>query len=80
MANRVLQGKVIRDQNSKTLVVQVEVNKIVPIYGKRIRLHKKYHVHDENNHYKVGDLVKFTSCRPISKLKKWTICCEGGEK
>lgn len=80
MANRVLHGKVIREQNNKTITVQVEVNKIAPIYGKRIRLYKKYHVHDENNQHKVGDIVRFQSCRPISKMKKWTICCEGGSK
>jgi len=80
MANRVMQGKVIRDQNDKTIVVQVEVTKMHPKYGKRIRLHKKFHVHDEANQYKVGDAVKFMSCRPISKLKKWTTCSEGGCK
>ena len=73
MANRVMQGKVIRHQNDKTITVQVEVTKMHPKYHKRIRLHKKYHVHDEGNHYKTGDLVEFISCRPMSKMKKWTV-------
>ena len=74
MANRVMQGKVIRHQNDKTITVQVEVTKMHPKYHKRIRLHKKYHVHDEGNQYKVGDSVEFISCRPMSKMKKWTVC------
>jgi small subunit ribosomal protein S17 len=80
MANRFMKGKVIRDSNDKTIVVQVEVMKMHPKYGKRIRLHKKFHVHDENNQYKSGDLVSFVSSRPISKLKKWTVFSEGGSK
>lgn len=80
MANRVMKGKVIRDRNDKTIIVEVEVTKMHPKYGKRIRLNKKYHVHDENNQYKSGDLVSFISSRPISKLKKWTVFVEGGSK
>lgn len=78
MANRVMKGKVIRDHQDKTIVVQVEVTKMHPKYGKRIRLHKKFHVHDEANQYKVGDNVNFMSCRPISKLKTWTVVDQGG--
>ena len=78
MANRVMKGKVIRDHQDKTIVVQVEVMKMHPKYGKRIRLHKKFHVHDEANRYKTGDAVSFVSCRPISKLKTWTVVDEGG--
>jgi len=73
MANRIMEGKVIRDQNNKTITVQVEVIKEHPKYRKRIRLHRTYHVHDEGNQYKVGDVVKFLSCRPMSKMKKWTV-------
>lgn len=78
MANRVMKGKVIRDQNDKTIIVQVEVTKMHPKYGKRIRLNKKYHVHDENNTYKSGDLVSFVASRPMSKLKTWTVLSDGG--
>jgi len=49
-------------------------------YRKRIRLYRTYHVHDENNQYKSGDVVKFSSCRPISKMKKWTVYSEGDSK
>jgi len=70
---KVLIGKVLRDQNDKTLVVSVETSRLHPLYGKYITLARKYHVHDEANRYKVGDVVKFSPCRPISKMKKWSV-------
>ena len=73
MANKLLTGKVIRDSNDKTIVVSIETNRLHPIYGKYLRSTRKYHVHDEKNKYKTGDLVNFVSCRPHSKMKAWTV-------
>jgi hypothetical protein len=44
-----------------------------PLYGKIIRLSKKYHAHDEANAYKSGEQVRIEECSPISKLKTWTV-------
>jgi small subunit ribosomal protein S17 len=30
-------------------------------------------VHDEKNVAKVGDVVSFVECRPLSKTKKWRL-------
>lgn len=79
MANRVIQGKVVKNQNDKSIVVEVEFTKPHKLYKKYLKLVKKYHVHDENNKYKVGDVVKIKSCRPVSKMKKW-IVCDSSEK
>ena len=73
MANKLLTGKVIRDSNDKTIVVSIETNRLHPIYGKYLRSTRKYHVHDEKNKYKTGDLVNFVSCRPYSKMKAWKV-------
>jgi small subunit ribosomal protein S17 len=54
-------------------VVRVERNVLHPLYGKRIRHHERYHVHDEDNAYQVGDVVRILESRPISKLKKWVV-------
>ena len=45
-----------------------------------IRLSKKYHVHDENNEFKAGDNVSIIESKPISKLKKWVVLSNTGEK
>jgi len=68
-----LQGRVVSDAPDKTVVVLVERRVMHPIYKKFVRKSKKYHAHDENNAFKVGDLVRIRECRPISKLKSWEV-------
>ena len=79
MPKRVLQGVVVSDANAKTVVVQVERRFIHPVMGKTVRRSKKYHAHDENKAYKVGDLVRIRECKPISKLKRWEVLGRPGE-
>ena len=69
---KIFRGKVISTKMAKTATVAVERTVVHPLYKKRFRRIKKYHVHDEMG-TKVGDEVKFVATRPISKLKKWTI-------
>lgn len=69
---RVLEGVVISTKMKKTATIEVERIKVHPIYKKRIKIKKKYHVHNELG-IKVGDWVKIQECRPISKTKKWKI-------
>lgn len=73
MPKRILQGVVVSDAGEKTVVVKVERKISHPLYNKIIRRSKKYHAHDENNAFKVGDTVKIQECRPISKLKRWAV-------
>ena len=73
MSKKILNGKVIRDQNNKTIVVLVKRKYIHPFFGKVITSSKKYHAHDEKNKFKIGDKVKIVECRPRSKNKKWEI-------
>lgn len=73
MPRRVLTGTVISDKSDKTVVVRVERSVLHPLYGKRIRRHDKYHVHDEENLHKIGDIVKILESKPISKTKKWIV-------
>ena len=49
-------------------------------YKKIIRQSKKYHAHDENNEFNVGDTVSIIESRPISKLKTWTVISNNGVK
>ena len=57
MPKRSLQGVVVSDKQDKTVVVQVERRFTHPVLKKTVRRSKKYHAHDENNEYKVGDMV-----------------------
>jgi small subunit ribosomal protein S17 len=71
MPKRVLQGVVVSDKNDKTIVVQVERRYTHPLLKKTVRRTKKYHAHDEQNSFKVGDQVSIEETRPISKNKRW---------
>jgi len=73
MSKKILNGKVIRDKNDKTIVVMVKRKYLHPFFDKVITSSKKYHVHDEKNKYKIGDDVKIIESKPFSKLKKWEI-------
>ena len=71
MPKRILSGKVISSNSSKTIVVEVTRRVRHKLYKKIIKRVKKYHAHDENNYFKVGDSVSIKETKPISKLKTW---------
>ena len=73
MSKKILNGKVVRDQNDKTIVVLVKRKYIHPYFKKVITSSKKYHVHDEKNKFKIGDDVKIIESRPYSKKKRWEV-------
>lgn len=70
---RTLTGKVVSDKMDKTVVVLVERKVKHPIYGKVIRLSKKFHAHDEKNEFGIGDTVVIAESRPLSKTKTWVV-------
>jgi small subunit ribosomal protein S17 len=70
---RALTGTVVSDKMNKTVTVLVERKVKHPLYGKIIRLSKKYHAHDENNEFHPGDIVVIEECRPLSRTKTWTV-------
>ncbi|MFC3626461.1 30S ribosomal protein S17 [Vogesella amnigena] len=70
---RTLTGKVVSDKMDKTVTVLVERKVKHPIYGKVIRRSKKFHAHDENNEYGIGDVVVISETRPVSKTKAWAV-------
>jgi small subunit ribosomal protein S17 len=76
---KVFTGKVVSVKMAKTATVAVERFLTHPIYKKRFKRVKKYHVHDELG-VKDGDRVKFTASKPYSKMVKWIILEVVGEK
>ncbi|MDB9971708.1 30S ribosomal protein S17 [Alphaproteobacteria bacterium] len=73
MPKRILQGTVVSAASEKTIVVNVDRRVRHPLYKKTITRSNKFHAHDENNSFKIGDKVKIIECRPISKKKTWTV-------
>ena len=70
---RTLTGKVVSDKMDKTADVLVVRKVKHPIYGKVIRLSKKFHAHDEKNEFGIGDTVVIAESRPLSKTKTWVV-------
>ncbi|MFH1831343.1 MAG: 30S ribosomal protein S17 [bacterium] len=66
---QVLVGEVVSDRMDKTVVVKVMRTFKHPLYGKTVRMFKKYKAHDEKNACKIGDEVEIAECRPLSKTK-----------
>ncbi len=69
---RVFKGIVISKKMQKTATVAVERVVTHPLYKKKVRKVKKYHVHDDLGS-QVGQIVRFTDSKPYSKTKKWKI-------
>ncbi len=70
---RTLIGKVVSDKRSKTVTVLVERRVKHELYGKIVGKSSKYHAHDENGTYHMGDTVEITESRPLSKTKNWVV-------
>src|SRR2546428_13543158 len=62
---------VISDKMDKTVIVQVGSSKAHRLYRKTVQQRSRFKVHDEKNECGVGDLVRITETRPLSKEKRW---------
>ena len=67
------QGRVVSASADKTIVVRVDVAKVHPMYKKVIKRSTRFHVHDEENQAKVGDVVRIVETRPLSRMKRWRL-------
>ncbi len=76
MPKRVLTGTVTSDKGEQTITVLVERRFTHPVMKKTVRRTKKYHAHDAQNQFKVGDTVRIVECAPISKTKRWEVMAE----
>ncbi|MDI9354821.1 MAG: 30S ribosomal protein S17 [Cyanobium sp. MAG06] len=77
---KITKGVVVSDKMTKTVVVKVDRYLKHPKYGKYYTVSKKYKAHDENNEYKVGDVVEIQESKPISKDKSHIVMKKVGEK
>ncbi|MBM3724592.1 MAG: 30S ribosomal protein S17 [Acidobacteria bacterium] len=66
-------GQVLASKMAKTIVVVVERRVQHPVYKRIITKRKKFYAHDEKGLAKPGDVVRIIECRPMSRLKRWTL-------
>ncbi|QSH40731.1 30S ribosomal protein S17 [Lentisphaerota bacterium ZTH] len=66
-------GVVTSDVQNKTIVVEVTRRTPHQLYKKVIKVKKKYTAHDEENAAKIGDTVRISETRPLSKNKRWRL-------
>jgi small subunit ribosomal protein S17 len=68
-----LTGIVVSDKMAKTIVVEITMRKLHPLYKKYVTKSKRIKAHDENNDAHVGDTVRVIEVRPVSKDKCWRL-------
>jgi small subunit ribosomal protein S17 len=66
-------GTVVSNKMDKTVVVRIDRHKRHRLYGKTIRVTRRYKAHDENNECRLGDIVKISETRPLSRDKRWRV-------
>lgn len=66
-------GVVTSNKMEKSIVISVDRKLRHPMYGKFVTKSKKFMAHDETNDAKIGDTVRITETRPLSKLKRWRL-------
>jgi len=70
---KIYTGTVVSDKMDKTITVVVDTYKKDPLYGKRVKVSKKFHVHDEEGLAGIGDRVTIMETRPLSKTKRFRL-------
>lgn len=70
---RTLQGIVVSNKMTDSIVVLIERRVKHLKYRKYIKRSTKVYAHDQGNTAKIGDVVVVKACRPISKTKCWVL-------
>ena len=70
---KVREGIVVSDKMQASIVVMVQDRVRHPRFGKTVLRSKRLYAHDQENEAKIGDLVRITETRPLSKLKRWRL-------
>jgi small subunit ribosomal protein S17 len=66
-------GVVVSNKMNKSIVVAVRTKVKHPIYKKFINRTKNMMAHDEDNACNIGDTVRISETRPLSKNKNWRL-------
>jgi small subunit ribosomal protein S17 len=66
-------GLVVSTKMNKTAVVETTTRVPHAKFGKITKQVKRFYVHDEESKAQVGDTVRISETRPLSKLKRWRL-------
>ena len=66
-------GKVVSNKMMKSITIAIERKVKHPIYGKFMKKTTKLMAHDELNEAGIGDTVRISETRPLSKNKRWRL-------
>lgn len=66
-------GEVTAAKMQKTVIVETVTRVPHAKFGKIVKQVKKFYVHDEEGKAQVGDVVRISETRPLSKLKRWRL-------
>jgi small subunit ribosomal protein S17 len=66
-------GRVVSTKMAKTIVLEVQVRTLHPLYKKYLTRTKRLKAHDEASAAGVGDLVRVVESRPLSHDKHWRL-------
>jgi small subunit ribosomal protein S17 len=67
------QGVVVSTKMDKTVVVRIDRSKRHRLYGKTMHTSERYKAHDEMNACNLGDVVRISETRPLSRDKRWRV-------
>ena len=66
-------GVVVSNKMDKTVVVRVDRSHRHRLYGKTVHTSERYKAHDEGNQCNLGDVVRISETRPLSRDKRWRV-------
>ena len=66
-------GVVVSNKMEKTIVVEYVARVPHPKFNKIVKRSKKFYVHDEKGEATLGDRVRISETKPLSKLKRWAL-------
>ncbi len=66
-------GKVVSNMMTKSITIAIDRKVKHPIYGKFMNKTTKFMAHDEKNEAGIGDTVRISETRPLSKNKRWRL-------
>ena len=66
-------GNVVSTAMDKTIVVEYVARVPHPRFKKIVKKSKKFYAHDEKSEAAVGEKVRITETKPISKKKCWVL-------
>jgi small subunit ribosomal protein S17 len=67
------QGHVLSNKMDKTVIVEVETRRAHPRYKRIVAYRSRFKAHDAENKCDIGDVVRITASRPLSKEKRWRV-------